>query len=491
MTAMTFSHDDIRERLVDYLYGELDGATRAAFQAHLTSCAACRDEVMGAQRARLVAREVVRRPLGDAVPERVRARAFEAARAAAAARAVAAPGQAKVATAAAAPAPGIDVGAGWFTRLRRRWTWTLPTFATVAAMAVFLLVRATIFREAKHPVSEETALQLARPAPALPTAPAEEKPEPTRNVQDVTEAAPAGAPAAKGGIAAPSSAEGQTGSAARSRPSPAATGGHLHRQPAGGLSSAGAPPAGGGAGLAPHAAPVRKAKQSAVPEDGAFDDLDRGAESEWGRLRARDQEAMKDEAFKEEARPPRGSGATERASSSAGEAAKALKKAAPDSAATAGKRDFAQPPPPPAAAQPPPAPVAAAPSTKSKAIPQMEVDRVEQSSAGSATPAAEPKPSKSAASAANEDKAPRAPAAAPARADERAMPAPDPVAAQVSRADGLMHARRWADAVAAYRELLRRYPAHPSAPLWRQRLAAAQASLAADTGQFAVPPPQR
>ena len=151
---MTFTHDDIRERLVDYLYGQLEGQARAAFQAHLDACAACRVEVTGAERARAVARDVVRRPLADPVPARAfeaaRARAFEAARAAVAAGALATPAQVTVAAAPAAPpsaSPAADEG--WFSRLRRRWTWTFPTFATVAAVAVFVLVRATIFREAK------------------------------------------------------------------------------------------------------------------------------------------------------------------------------------------------------------------------------------------------------------------------------------------------------------------------------------------------------
>src|SRR3569832_1181570 len=154
MTAMTFTHDDIRERLVDYLYGQLDGDARAAFQAHLDTCPARREEVGGAERARVVAREVVRRPLGDAVPERVRARAFEAARAAAA-RPRGLPVQEK---------PQAAAVEGWFGRQRRRWTRTFPTFVTVVAMAVFLLVRATIFREAKSPLGEERSRELARPA---------------------------------------------------------------------------------------------------------------------------------------------------------------------------------------------------------------------------------------------------------------------------------------------------------------------------------------
>src|SRR6202000_367447 len=68
---------------------------------------------------------------------------------------------------------------------------------------------------------------------------------------------------------------------------------------------------------------------------------------------------------------------------------------------------------------------------------------------------------------AEEPVAAAAPAAA--RADDRA--AADPALSLARRADGLMHAGRWNDAITCYRELLRRYPKHPSAADWRQRLA--------------------
>jgi hypothetical protein len=45
------------EQIVDYLYGELDAASRESFDAHLRSCAVCRAEVSGldATRARIAA----------------------------------------------------------------------------------------------------------------------------------------------------------------------------------------------------------------------------------------------------------------------------------------------------------------------------------------------------------------------------------------------------------------------------------------------------
>jgi hypothetical protein len=85
-------------------------------------------------------------------------------------------------------------------------------------------------------------------------------------------------------------------------------------------------------------------------------------------------------------------------------------------------------------------------------------------------------------------KEPIANAAAPAAAEAAPAP-PDPALQLAARAQGFMDAHRWRDAIAAYADLLRRYPQHPLAPEWRRRLATAQAAVAADTGQFATPPP--
>ena len=464
MTAMTFTHDDIRDRLVDYLYGQLDEQARAAFQAHLDTCAVCRDQVAGTERGRVVAREVVRRPLADAVPDRVRARAFEAARAAVAARGGLAPGQAK--TVIAASSVGAP-GEGWFGRLRRRWTWTFPTFATVAAMAVFLLVRATIFREAKSPVSEERARELAKPAAApapVPTSPPRRDQPPSFGLHAPKErAAIRDAEPQAEGLAGPSTDANEPrddGTRARLRRAP--SGGAHHR----GSGAVGAPPsaASSGAGAAQPvlAAPLRKA----APQKTARPDAD-----EIGKAASEEQE-----------------------------------RAAP-------KREFAAPPPPPArasAAAPSasaaaPSASAAAPSASpaapsaSAAAPALSVTKkggaarnMDSEDDVEAAPAAEKRSEKKRKTA--KDKAPIAPVAAPepqlqelvGGAGPRAV---DPALARASRAETLMTERHWNEAITIFRELLRRYPTHPAAPAWRQRLAAAQAALAADTGQLPSPPP--
>ncbi|HVU52462.1 MAG TPA: hypothetical protein VHL80_17330, partial [Polyangia bacterium] len=61
-------------------------------------------------------------------------------------------------------------------------------------------------------------------------------------------------------------------------------------------------------------------------------------------------------------------------------------------------------------------------------------------------------------------------------------------AALARRADQLFAAHRWSEAIAAYRELLRRYPAADAEPRWRTRLKDAQAQAGADP---AAPPPTK
>ena len=48
----------------------------------------------------------------------------------------------------------------------------------------------------------------------------------------------------------------------------------------------------------------------------------------------------------------------------------------------------------------------------------------------------------------------------------------------MEKADRLYAERKWQPALDAYRELLRRFPAHVRAPDWRRRSAAATQSLA-------------
>lgn len=158
---MMFTHDDIEERLIDFLYGDLDAEARAAFDAHIDACDRCRSEVRAFEQTRATARAVVRAPLADAVPAAVRARVLEAASRATAERTVA--NKALVSKPGARDPRGVSRWSAWF-----RARWTLPMFATVAAMGALLLVRETIFREAHRPLGANPPGELSpKPEPAI------------------------------------------------------------------------------------------------------------------------------------------------------------------------------------------------------------------------------------------------------------------------------------------------------------------------------------
>jgi hypothetical protein len=61
----------------------------------------------------------------------------------------------------------------------------------------------------------------------------------------------------------------------------------------------------------------------------------------------------------------------------------------------------------------------------------------------------------------------------------------------VERGEAAMAAHRWNEAAAIYHQLLRRYPKDAAAQAWHGKLAAAQATIAAESTPFAAPPPSR
>ncbi|MEO8215346.1 MAG: zf-HC2 domain-containing protein, partial [Myxococcales bacterium] len=148
------SHHDIQDRLIGYLYGELGPDDRAAFEGHLASCATCGAEVSALQATRSASRQAVRASLDEPIPAGVHGRVMEAARRGARSRA---------ATGEVLEPPAKQHRFAW---LRARWT--LPMFATVAAMGALLLTRETIFREARHPLGETPAPAPSQDAPERP-----------------------------------------------------------------------------------------------------------------------------------------------------------------------------------------------------------------------------------------------------------------------------------------------------------------------------------
>jgi hypothetical protein len=547
---MTFGHDDIRERLVEYLYEELDGPARAAFDGHLAACATCRADTEAAGRTRGVARSVVRAPLGDAMPLGLRARVMEAAAAAAKERA----GGAAVGAAPAVPMPassaspdraappisgerGIPVRGretssigsaperpnapkwqhlqGWLARLRGRWTF--PTFATVGALAAFLLVRGTIFREARQPLGEAPAERIGpgAVAPALPPPPA---PAGVRRPPQDFEAG---------------EMKGALGSAERRRALLDET------QDA-------APRGGDGDRTSKRKGPARHGTGVAVPS-GSGQGEGLGREEEIGsgaRHKALSQPAKRDanRTSPLESNRPGGSSVPDdgrtggdlqdhlsngvaRPRSIGGTAPDVQKSAGPHPAAAVaparaddlmegslsssreGRAGFAQPPPappprggrvvqgpgaPPASASKPSA-GAAAPALSAPAAPAAEPPR--PASAPATATSVREDHLRSAEKKAKSRSADKSEAAAEQVEERAAEPAPartvDPAIALSERAAKLLAARRFTEASAAYHDLLRRFPTHPSAPLWRARLAAADRAAASESTGFAAPPPPK
>ena len=177
--------NEVSERVVDYLYGELAPAQRAEVDVHLGGCAGCRREIEELGGVRQQARQALEGPLGGSPPPRVRQAVLEAARAAARA---------------GARAPSVAVSAEGVAVWQRLWSWLrrpwfAPAFVTVSAMVIFLVARGPLFDGPNRALDE--ALQ-GSPAPAERAA--EEAPAPRAEPTERAE----GTPAPVAGEAAPS-----------------------------------------------------------------------------------------------------------------------------------------------------------------------------------------------------------------------------------------------------------------------------------------------
>jgi len=189
--------EQTRARILELLYGELAGPARAEVDAHVRGCPDCKAELAALESTRALARRAL---AADAPPPRVRAAILQAAAAAVPAR---------------KPA-STPVRPSLWARIRGKWTF--PTFATVGAVAVFLLA-SRIFMEPEKtyqrgrqgvapavapdvPAAAEERQPVA-PAPAdlkreaeepsadLAAAPARHKPQPARRAGGRPPAAPA------------------------------------------------------------------------------------------------------------------------------------------------------------------------------------------------------------------------------------------------------------------------------------------------------------
>jgi hypothetical protein len=436
---MTFSHDDANARLVDLVYGEGTAEERAALEAHVATCPACTTELasLGGTRTR------VRAALEDApVPAPVHVRILEAAAQAAAPVAAAAT---PVRAAVAAP------GRSFWETLRRRWT--LPTFATVGAVAI-VVIASKVFLEPEKTMERGREIATSTAAPASPPTELDknvEPPAPSDNVLPTPQAS--------------FGASGATEALKRARGGvrPGLLGGNAIAQRLSRMHAGGNNLAGEGAG----------APAELQPAKGGLDGLlergrgDNRAPTNVPRpaARADDQAADVGSARSGFASPPSGW-------------AGGPPGGAPASATA--------PPPMPPPAAPVAAPRAAAPARRDETTPLADLDGARGAPAAEAEmqPARREK---------KEERRAEPPAAATASteggkdaekaSDQSAEDKTDGAPSQEAlarRADKLYAARRWSAAIAAYRELLRRYPDAEVTPSWRARVAEAEAQLGGD-----------
>ena len=151
---------ELDQRAVDYLYGELGAADRAAVDAHLATCEACQREVRALERTLGVTREALRGPLAHEAPSRVRvALQQEAARA-------------------VAQAAARQARSGWSLGEWLRRPWFLPLVASFGVVALFFLAKPAILDKPKQALEAEQAARQEGPgrdeeSAGAPTAPGE------------------------------------------------------------------------------------------------------------------------------------------------------------------------------------------------------------------------------------------------------------------------------------------------------------------------------
>jgi anti-sigma factor RsiW len=432
---------DVSARMMELLYGELPGDDRAAVEAHLAGCPSCRAELAGFESTRAAARRTLD---ADEPPARAHQAILRAAAAAVAAK------QPTPSEVRAVP-PRPSFWARWRVR------WTLPTFATLGAVAVVALA-SKVFLEPDKTV--ELGRQALRPAPLEAPATPQKAAEPQATAgAEVQEPAGPTTPAAR-----------ERKEEKRPRPQPPAT----DEAPAGSIAETatrrrpvvpvdridalgGTMKGSGSAGLARH--------KGAIASDGLFGDDDLSAPRSGAAASppGKREFAPPPPPRAEPARPARPAANQMRERDTEGEALE--ESAAPRRGGSGQLAAGAGAAPPAAHAE-----TEAHPQAKKTGMPSSpgmdELDRGPAASASAPAPAP-PAPAES-------DKDLEADAKSEARA------APKPVTeSPVVRADRLFAQRQWAAAARAYRDLLHRDPHNSDAARWRQRLAAAEQAAAA------------
>jgi hypothetical protein len=421
---------EIKDRTIDYLYGELPEGERTAFDQHLAGCQSCRAEVGALQGTLQQARAAVKLT-DEPPPARVRVAVMEAARAAVA--------SAPLAARAAVPRPELkaraEKGGGFWAWLRGPWL--MPLAGAAAAVAIFVMVRGVILKPGGLPEMQRSAeapvqvsLPVAAPAPKMEEVP--QAPPPANEAAPRVETKPASRPVATG-------LEGALGGRSEHRAAAANKG---PRQPPADNRRYAPPPPSRRRALLDELTRDTEGLEGAAQGGAVVDGFDQKEKSQ-----------DKQEAFR------RGAGAGSlSAAARADDAAGEKKQVRPSTSRELAKSAPAKPEAPTAAsAPPPPRPVRVSPrSLESAAAP---------------APAAEPAPVAASAPAEAEADAP----VARSKAKKDSL---SPFDLQVQKADRLFTAGRWADAATAYRDLLRQYPQHQRVSVWKGRLRACEQALA-------------
>jgi hypothetical protein len=482
----------VKEHLVDFLYEELPREARVAFTEHVRGCSVCKAEVASYRQTLGNARAALSGPLATEPPARVHDAIMRAATAAATKMAERAPTSREDRRADASEP-------GFFAKLLRT-PWLFPAFGAVSVATVVFLVRVLKNPEVIPGQRATSIEEQAVPAEMPATAPTKEIPAGAKPAGEPEPPLPA--PAEKTATRAGKVGGAKAGAPLTPNAPVTPKRKALHDDPLAGLGfgdgvredvarkSAAPPilpneekkhrgrdeasPGGSGAGLARRFAeppPPRQAASGSVTT---------------GELQPRAKKGLAGpaEAAKDEGRPRSQAKASRGMDDLLGDFARPKsapppteQTAVPQRVAETAKADTTEPESaPPAAA---PSPVAAAPLPASHAASNQAAESERRARsfapppAPSAAPASPPKPSAQArrAPAEGADKTaegtPRAEDADAKMAKGESGPS---IEDSIHKADRLFASHNWSAAAEAYRDLLRRYPAHREAPKWRARV---------------------
>ncbi len=432
---MTLSHDETNARLLELVYDEATPAERAELEAHVATCAECQVELaaLGATRAHL------RVALDDVpVPARAHARILEAA-----AQAVATPAPARLIVPARAPS--------LWERLRGRWTF--PTLATVGAVAV-VLIASKVFLDPQRTVERgREAMAPAEPQPATVTR-SDEAFAKNAASAGARAVAPNGVSPALGGLM------GKRMSEALVRKHHESLHGAASQEGAGTIASGGfgAGALGVRGGQAQPAAPAPASAFASPPSDWKG-----GAPGNGPSTRTSPPPMA--------APPPPAPTLRAAPGASSASAPRRMQKLTDDSLDGLGAGSAS------------PAEAKAAPAKPFVAKKSARADRDEATGADS--PAADKESARESQVEEDEIGQLRAPAKdkAPASKREEKAEAAPTQETLARRAEQLFAARRWSAAIAAYRDLIRRFPDADLAPRWSARITQAQAESDAAIAQ--------